>query len=111
MVTVSPASNPRTVASPVGKVTSWWATLRVPVQEDVAAGRDVRCRPPGGPALVVHGDGVQGDVGVGLLDVHREHGRVAAEPHRADAGRVQEVVKLVLEGGNNTREREHLDVA
>ena len=34
---------------------------------------------------------------VRVLDVALEHGHVAAEPHRADAGLVQELEQLVLE--------------
>ena len=52
------------------------------------------------PALVVDGDGVQRHVRVRVLDVALEHGHVAAEAHRADAGLVQEPVELLLELGD-----------
>src|SRR6476646_2747616 len=83
MVTVSPARNARTVASSVGKVISWCAmaiSLRFPVVVDGAVSEDVGAGAAGGPALVVDGHRVQRDVGVGLLDVHRQHGGVAAQP-------------------------------
>ena len=53
------------------------------------------------PALVVDGDRVQRHVRVRVLDVALEHGHVAAEAHRADAGLVQEAVELVLELGHD----------
>src|SRR6478672_2263064 len=103
MVTVSPARNARTVASSVGKVISWCAMaipLRFPVVVDGAVTEDVGAGAAGRPALVVDGHRVQGDVGVCLLDVHRQHGGVAAQSHRADAGLVQEAEQLALQGSH-----------
>ena len=37
---------------------------------------------------------------VGVLDVHMEHGHVAAEPHRPDAGLVEQSGQLLLEVGD-----------
>ena len=67
------------------------------VEVDGAVGRDVGARAAGGPALVVDGDRVEGHVRVRVLDVAVEDGDVAAEPHRADPGLVEEAVELVLE--------------
>src|SRR5262249_52711849 len=55
----------------------------LPVVVDGAVGADVGARAAGGPALVVHGDRVQGHVRVGVLDVAVQDGDVAAESHRA----------------------------
>ena len=63
--------------------------------------RDVRGRAAGGPALVVDGDRVEGHVRVRVLDVAVEDGYVAAEPHRADPGLVQQAHQLVLELGHD----------
>src|ERR1043166_1719473 len=57
----------------------------------------MRGRAPGRPALVVDGDGVERHVRVRVLDVAVEDGDVAAEPHRADPGLVQELEQLLLE--------------
>src|SRR6266480_8006538 len=57
----------------------------------------MRAGAPGGPALIVDGDRVQGHVRVRVLYVALENGDVTAEPHRPDSGLVQEVVELVLE--------------
>src|SRR5438128_1420919 len=46
----------------------------LPVVLDLAGGGDVRARAPGGPALVVDGDGVQGHVRIRVLDVALEDG-------------------------------------
>src|SRR5262245_53143959 len=70
---------------------------RVPVEVDGAVGGDVRGGAARRPALVVHRNGVQGHVRVGVLDVALEHGDVAAEAHRADPRLVEELVQLVLE--------------
>src|SRR5512134_1716998 len=70
---------------------------RLPVVVDAAVGAHVHGRPARGPALVVDGDGVQSHVRVRVLDVTLEDGDVAAEPHRADAGLVEELLELVLE--------------
>src|SRR5262249_32909205 len=97
--TSSPARSFRISAgSVIGNVTSWVAIrLRLPVVLDGAVRRDVRARAPRSPALVVDGNGVEGHVRVGVLDVAVEDGDVAAQPHRADAGLVQELEQLVLE--------------
>src|SRR5579862_4298093 len=97
-LTSSPARSFRISAgSVIGNVTSWLATSRLPVEVDGAVGCDVRARAPRGPALVVDRDGVQRHVRVRVLDVAVEDGHVAAEPHRADAGLVQQAHQLVLE--------------
>ena len=62
-----------------------------------SVGGDVRRRPARRPALVVHGDRVEGHVRVRVLDVALEDGDVAAEAHRADPGLVQEPEELLLE--------------
>src|SRR5579859_5983467 len=98
-VTSSPARSWRICCgSVIGNVTSWVAIgSRLPVEVDGAVRSDVRGRAARSPALVVHGDGVERHVRVGVLDVAVEHGDVAAEPHRADPGLVQEPHQLVLE--------------
>src|SRR3954471_8454599 len=98
-VTSSPARSLRISCGwVIGNVTCGVAiVLRLPVEVDGAVGGDVRSRAPRGPALVVHRDGVQRHVRVGVLDVAVEDGHVAAEPHRADAGLVQKAHQLVLE--------------
>ena len=67
------------------------------VEVDGSVGGDVRGRAARGPALVVDGNRVQRHVRVGVLDVAVQHGHVAAEAHRPDAGLVQEAHQLVLE--------------
>src|SRR5436305_3103347 len=98
-VTSSPARSLRiSCGSVIGNVTScdsMW--LRLPVEVDRSVGGDVRRRAAGGPALVVHRDRIERHVRVGVLDVAIQHGDVAAEPHRADAGLVQEAHQLVLQ--------------
>src|SRR3954449_4984594 len=98
-VTSSPARSLRiSCGSVIGNVTSCVAiVLRLPVEVDGAVGGDVRGRAPRGPALVVHRDGVERHVRVGVLDVALQDGDVAAEPHRADARLVEEAEQLVLE--------------
>src|SRR5437868_9834489 len=97
-VTSSPARSLRiSCGSVIGNVTSWFAISGFPVVVDGAVGGDVRARAPRRPALVVDGDGVERHVRVGVLDVAVENGDVAAEPHRADAGLVQQAIELVLE--------------
>src|SRR5579884_3722040 len=96
--TSSPARSLRiSRSSVIGNVTSWVATSRLPVVVDRAVGMDVRARAPCGPALVVDGDGIERHVRVGVLDVALQHGHVAAEAHRPDAGLVQQLEQLVLE--------------
>src|SRR5580765_6570690 len=75
--------------------------LGLPVEVDRPVSGDVRGRAAGGPALVVDRDGVEGHVRVRVLDVAVEDGHVAAEPHRADAGLVQQAHQLVLELRDN----------
>src|SRR3954454_18177603 len=98
-VTSSPARSFRiSCGSVTGNVTSCVAiALCLAVQVGGAVGGDVRRGAARGPALVVDRDGVEGHVGVGVLDVAVEHGDVAAEPHRADPRLVQQAVELVLE--------------
>src|SRR5215207_5892297 len=97
-VTSSPArSFMISAGSVIGKVTSCFASSELPIELEVALRVDVYRRAPRGPALVVDRDRVQGHVRVRMLDVTLEHGHVAAEPHRADPGLVQETVELVLE--------------
>ena len=69
----------------------------VPVVVDDAVGGDVGARSARGPALVVDGDWVERHVRVGVLDVNVEHGDVAAQAHRPDAGLVQQPGQLLLE--------------
>src|SRR5438309_3930805 len=97
--TSSPARSLRiSCSSLIGNVTSCVAICSgLPVEVDGAVGGDVRGRATRGPALVVDRDGIQRHVRVGVLDVAVEDGHVAAEPHRADAGLVQEAHQLVLE--------------
>src|SRR5207248_9799607 len=97
--TSSPARRLRISCSSVtGNVTSCVAiALSLPVEVDGAVGGDVRARAAGRPALVVDGDGIERHVRVGVLDVAVEHRHVAAEPHRADAGLVQQPEELLLE--------------
>src|SRR5205085_9838024 len=97
--TSSPARSLRiSCSSLIGNVTSCVAICSgLPVEVDGAVGGDVRGRATRGPALVVDRDGIQRHVRVGVLDVAVVNGNVAAEPHRADAGLVQEVTQLVLE--------------
>src|SRR6059058_5996950 len=101
--TSSPARSFRiSCGSLIGNVTSCVAmSLGLPVVVDLAVGRDVGARAACRPALVVDGDGVERHVRVGVLDVAIEHGDVAAEAHRADAGLVQELVELDLELRND----------
>src|SRR4051812_40656133 len=91
--TSSPARRSRTTCgSVIGKVTSRIAVvLHGPVRGHVRRGA------AGRPALVVHGDGVEGHVRVGVLDVALQDGDVAAEPHRSDTGLVQQLVELFLQ--------------
>src|SRR3954469_9682861 len=97
-VTSSPARSFRISAgSVIGKVTSCVAISELPVEVGGAVGSDVRRGAAGGPAVVVDRDGVERHVRVGVLDVALEHGHVAAEAHRADAGLVEQAVELVLE--------------
>src|SRR6267378_3322263 len=84
-VTSSPARRSRIASSVVGKV----KRLELTVELHLSVRGDVRARASGGPALVVHRDGVQRHVRVRMLDVAREHRDVAAEAHRADARLVQ----------------------
>src|SRR3954466_3733823 len=97
-VTSSPARSLRiSCGSVIGNVTSCVAiVLRLPVEVDGAVGGDVRGRAPRGPALVIHRDGIERHVRIGVLDVTVQHGDVAAEPHRADARLVQQAHQLVL---------------
>src|SRR5262249_47156992 len=96
--TSSPARSLRISRSSVtGNVTSCVATSELPVVVDVARGIDVRRCAARGPALVVHGDGIERHVRVRVLDVALQDGDVAAEAHRADAGLVQQLEQLVLE--------------
>ncbi len=98
-VTSSPARSLRiSCGSVIGNVTSWFAIVYASRSKSVGAvGGDVRARAARGPALVVHRDRVQRHVRVRVLDVAVEHRDVAAEPHRADAGLVQQAEELVLE--------------
>src|SRR3954466_4451437 len=98
-VTSSPACSFRiSCGSVIGNVTVWLAIpLGLAVVVDGAVGRDVRGGAPRRPALVVHGNRVEGHVRVGVLDVALQDGDVAAEPHRADARLVEEAEQLVLE--------------
>src|SRR4029079_5345240 len=98
-ITSSPArSFSISAGSVIGNVTSCVAiSSRLPVVLDGAVRGDVGRGAPRRPALVVHRDRVQGHVRVRVLDVALEHGHVAAEPHRADPGLVEQIVKLVLE--------------
>src|SRR5437667_1562864 len=75
----------------------WSRNSKLSVEVDFAAGAQVRRGTARGPALVVDGDRVEGHVRVRVLDVAREDGDVAAEPHWADSGLVQELVELLLE--------------
>src|SRR5258705_6213818 len=85
-ITSSPARSFRiSFSSVIGNVTSWVAIcLGLSVEVDGSVRGDVRRGAAGGPALVVHGDGGQRHVRVGVLDVTVEHRHVAAEGHRAD---------------------------
>src|SRR6478609_1228283 len=67
------------------------------VEIDMAVWADMGAGAACGPALVVDGHGVEGHVRVGVLDVAREDGHVAAEPHRADTRLVEQVIELTLE--------------
>src|ERR1700730_11203636 len=98
-VTSSPARSLRiSCGSVIGNVTVWLAIgLGLAIEVDGAVCGDVRGRAPRGPALVVHRDGIERHVRVGVLDVAVEHRDVAAETHRPDAGLVQETHELVLE--------------
>src|SRR5436305_1586709 len=97
-VTSSPARSLRiSCSSVIGNVTSCVATLSLAVVVDRAVRGDVRTRAPRRPALVIHRDRVQRHVRVGVLDVALQHGDVAAEAHRADAGLIQQPIELVLE--------------
>src|SRR5438270_4598277 len=101
-VTSSPARSLRiSCGSVIGNVTSWFAISGLSVEVGRPVGGDVRARAPRRPALVVDGDGVEGHVRVRVLDVAVEDGDVAAEPHRPDAGLVQEAHELVLELGDD----------
>src|SRR5919109_948823 len=91
--TSSPALSSRIASSVVGKV----RRLELAVILDLPVGGDVRGRAARGPALVVDGDRIEGHVRVGVLDVHLQHGDVAAETHRANAGLVQQLEQLLLE--------------
>src|SRR6478752_7755132 len=97
--TSSPARSFRiSSGSVIGNVTSCVGNGScLPVVVDVAVSADVRGGTAGGPALVVDGDRVERHVGVRVLDVALQHGHVAAEAHRADAGLVQQREQLVLE--------------
>src|SRR5256885_801767 len=97
-VTSSPARSLRiSCGSVIGNVTSCVAIcLRLSVEVDGAVGGDVCRRAARGPALVVHRNGVERHVRVGVLDVAVQHRHVAAEPHRTDAGLVQESHQLVF---------------
>src|SRR5436190_23580861 len=100
-VTSSPARSFRiSPGSVTGNVTSCDATSCLPVVVDGAVDGDVRGRTARGPALVVHGDRVQRHVRVRVLDVALEHGDVAAEPHRADAGLVEQLEEFLFQLGN-----------
>src|SRR3954463_1289492 len=92
-VTSSPARSSRIASSLAGKVTR----LELTVELHLSVGGDVSARAPCRPALVVDRDGVERHVRVGVLDVARQDGDVAAEAHRADPGLVQQPVELVLE--------------
>src|SRR5262245_31883528 len=67
------------------------------VEIDMAVGADVGARAARGPALVVDGHRVEGHVRVRVLDMAREDGHVAAEPHGPHAGLVQQLEELALE--------------
>src|SRR5246127_3323547 len=96
--TSSPARSLRiSSGSVIGNVTSCVAISGLPVEVGGAVGGDVRGRAARRPALVVDGDGVERHVRVCVLDVAVEDGDVASEPHRPDAGLVQEPVELLLE--------------
>src|SRR5690349_2569952 len=82
-VTSSPARSFRiSCGSVIGNVTVWFAMsvapLRFAVVVDGAVGRDVRRCAARSPALVVHGNRVQGHVRVGVLDVTLQDGHVTA---------------------------------
>src|SRR3989440_7747330 len=94
--TSSPACSSRIASSVVGND----RRLELTVVLHLALGIEVRRRAARGPALVVDRDRVQRHVRVGVLDVALQHRHVAAEPHRADAGLVQEVEQLLLELGD-----------
>src|SRR5581483_10469585 len=99
--TSSPAWSFRiSCSSPIGNVTSWTAISRLPVELGRPVGGDVRGGAPRRPALVVDGDGIEGHVRVGVLDVAVEDGDVSSEAHRPDAGLVQELIELLLELGD-----------
>src|SRR5688572_23149848 len=90
-VTSSPARSCRiSRSSRIGNVTSCVATLELPVEIGGAVRGDVRRCAARRPALVVDGDRIERHVRVGVLDVALQHGHVAAEAHRPDAGLVQE---------------------
>src|SRR5712691_4058348 len=80
-VTSSPARSLRiSCGSVIGNVTSCVAMcLGLPIEVDAAVSGDVRGRAARGPALVVHRDGGERHVRVGVLDVAVEHRDVAAE--------------------------------
>src|SRR5207247_1091279 len=97
-ITSSPARSLRiSCSSVIGNVTSCVAISRLPVVVDGAVGVDVRARAARGPALVVHGNGIERHVRVRVLDVALQDGDVAAEAHRPDARLVQQLEQLVLE--------------
>src|SRR4051795_11064162 len=98
-ITSSPARSFRISSGPeIGNVTSCVAIgSRLPVVVDCTVGAEVRRGAASGPALVVHCDRVQPHVGVRVLYVVLQHGQVAAQAHRADAGLVQQLEQLVLE--------------
>src|SRR5512133_2116447 len=91
--TSSPARSSRIASSLAGNV----KRLELTVILHFAVGADVRCGAARRPALVVDGDRIERHVRVGVLDVALQHGHVAAEPHRPDAGLVQQAEQLLLE--------------
>src|SRR5471030_150024 len=96
-VTSSPAFSLRiSCGSMTGNVTVWLAISELAIEVGLAGGRDVGGGAARSPALVVDRDGVERHVRVGVLDVALEHGHVAAEAHRADAGLVQQAVELEI---------------
>src|SRR5215475_4556392 len=90
-VTISPARSCRISDSENG-VVRWYSAIcaSIPVF-DAAVRADAGAGAAGRPALRVDRDGVLCDVGVRGLDVDRECGDVATEPHRAEAAGVDGV--------------------
>src|SRR3954463_8439753 len=91
--TSSPARSSRIASSLAGKV----RCLELTVILHCAVGTDVRACTPRRPALVVHRDRVERHVRVRVLDMALQHGHVAAEPHRPDAGLIQQPEQLLLQ--------------